>query len=180
MKKKGLLKIILIFLFSSLLHLPSQSQVHKYFIITGKIMTDSDCLKNCTIQITKNKKTPVLSQIPAHGRFRLELEYNTEYKLEFNTQGYRQKTVVVNTGVPENVFQNPENLPHFLMAVRLFKENHELTSLIQKITYSPEKNCFARIPGPYDIEYVEKDNPLEEPGIQSLINKTKIQGYQIF
>ncbi len=180
MKTKGLLKIIIIFLFSSLLHLPAQSQTHKYFIITGKIMADSDCLKNCSIRITKNQKQAVLSQIPEHGRFRLELEYNTEYQLVFSTDGDSPKTIVVNTGIPHDVLQNSENLPHFLMAVRLFKENRELTSPVQKITYSPGKRCFARLASPYDLEYADKDNPPVKIDLQSQINKSKILGYQIF
>jgi len=143
-------------------------------------MADTASLKNCSIQIAKNNKKSVTSQIPEHGRFRLELEYGTDYQLVFNTDGYTSKTIVVHTGIPVELMNQPENFPHFLMAVRLFKMNEELTTQVQEISFSPEKKCFARVSGPFDMEYVEKGTLPGNPDIQSEINKTRMQGYQIF
>lgn len=180
MKKKDLLKFVFIFLFSSLLNLPSHSQTHKYFVLTGKILTDSDGLKNASIQVIKNKKQTISTPIPDHGRFRLELEYNADYQLVFNSEGYLSKTIAVNTGIPPEIIQRTDNFPHFLMAVKLSKENQELYGQMQKICYSPEKDCFARVPGIYDIEYVAKDYAASKSGSYSQMNKSKMQIYQVF
>ena len=117
MKKKGLFKFILILLFSLVLNFYSQSQERKYFIITGKIISESAFIENGSIHITKNDNSTVISEIPLHGRFRLELNYNTEYRLTFLEKGFLHETILVNTGLPTETFKTHANFPHFLMAV---------------------------------------------------------------
>src|ERR1035437_593733 len=142
MVQKGLFKYILILLFSLVLNFYAQSQNRKYFIITGKIIFESEFVENGSIQITKNDHSTVVSEIPKHGRFRLELNYNTEYRLTFKEKGYLLKTILVNTGIPTKASETQENFPHFLIAVRLFKDNQEVADLysekeVQQISYSP-------------------------------------------
>lgn len=185
MIKKGQLKIVVIIVLSVVLHLSSQSQNRKYFIITGKILCESQWIDHCAVQIIKTNKSAVSSSIPNHGRFRLELEYNTEYQLIFNRKGYLPKTIVVNTEIPQEEMSNPENFPHFLMGVKLFKDSQDTENLssglpLQQISYSSQQKCFARVPTMLDIQYVEKGNSTQHQDTQAITNKSKMQVYQIF
>jgi len=185
MKKKGLFKFILILLFSLVLNFYAQSQNHKYFIITGKIISESEFVDSGSIQITKNDHSTVISEIPKHGRFRLELNYNTEYRLTFKEKGFLLKTILVNTGIPNKAIETQDNFPHFLMAVRLFKDNQDAANMysekeIQQISYSPQKDCFTRVPTIYDVEYVERGNSNQNQQVHTQVNKAKEENYQIF
>lgn len=185
MIKKGQLKIIMIFLLSIVLHFSSQSQSRKYFIINGKIMSETNGNDCSSVQIIKNRQKAVSYQIPEIGRFRLELEYNAEYQLIFNKKGNQPKTIIVNTDIPEKAINRPSNFPHFLMAVKLLGETQDPNNLysenqVQHISYSPQKDCFTRVPTMLDVEYVEKGKSIQNPRIQSQENKVKLQEYQVF
>ena len=185
MVQKGLFKYILILLFSLVLNSYAQSQNRNYFIITGKIISQSEFIENGSIQITKNDHSTVISELPKQGRFRLELNYNTEYRLTFIEKGYLLKTILVNTNLPREGTNTEANYPHFLMAVRLFKDNQDAANLysekeIQQISYSPQLNCFARVPTIYDVEYVERGNSTQNQQIHTQANKAKEENYQIF
>jgi len=180
MIKKAPLKIVLILLLSVVLHLSSQSQIRKYFIITGKIMSELIDRDNSSVEIIKNSQKGVSFQIPLHGRFRLELEYNTEYQLIFNKKGNQSKTIVVNTEIPEKSINSSSNFPHFLMAVNLFAGKPDSGNQVQHISYSIQNDCFARVPTMLDVEYVEKGISYQNLKIQSQENKAKLQEYQVF
>lgn len=185
MVKNGPCKIFLIFLFCIFIQVFAQSQNRKYFIITGKIISESASIENGSIQITKINKPSVFSEIPENGRFRLELDYNSEYQLIFAQKGLLPKTVIVNTDIPQEVLNSPENFPHFLMAIKLFKDNQDPANLYsgnqaQQITYFGETNSFSRVPTMFDVEYVDKGGKNQNPSIQSQENKTKMQVYHIF
>jgi hypothetical protein len=185
MIKKGLFKLILILLFSLVLNLYTQSQNRKYFIITGKLISESEFIENGSIQITKNDNSIVNSDVPKDGRFRLELNYNSEYRLTFKQNGYLLKTILVNTALPTETLNKEANFPHFLMAVRLFKDNQNAANLysekeIQQISYSPKQDCFTRVPTIYDVEYVERGNSNQNQQIHVRLNKTKEENYRVF
>lgn len=185
MEKKGLFKFIVILLLSLVLNFYAQSQERKYFIITGKIISESEFIENGSIHITKNDNSTVISEIPKQGRFRLELNYNTEYRLTFIEKGYLLKTILINTALPTEGVKAHANFPHFRMAIRLFKDNQDAANLysekeMQQIFYSPQQDCFARVPTIYDIEYVERGNSLQNQQIHTQPNKSKEENYQIF
>lgn len=185
MIKKSRTKIAMIFFLSVVLNFPSISQTPKYFIISGKILSELASNESSSIKITKNNKKSVFSKIPEHGRFRLELEYHTEYELTFNKKGYLSKTIVINTEIPEKTINSSSNLPHFFMAVQLFSisedsEYPDYATHIQRISYSIQKECFTRQAKAPEVEYVEKGKSHPDSGIQSHENKIKMQEYQLF
>lgn len=180
MIKKTQLKIVIILLLSVALHLSSQSQTRKYFIINGNVVSELNNSGNSTVQIIKNNQKSVSSQIPENGRFRLELEYNAEYQLIFTKKGNQSKAIVVNTDIPEKTINN---LHHLLMVVKLLAESQDSVNQcsknqIQHICYSPHNNCFTILPTMLDIEYVEKGNSIQNPKIQFQENKSKLQEYK--
>lgn len=185
MKKKGFRIIKLLITFVVVLQLSVSAQTPKYFIISGKILSDSEMFQNITVEIIKNNKTATISQIPTTRRFRLELAYNAEYQLTFNQNGHLSKTIIVNTEIPSEVMQRENKFPHYLMAVKLEKaiceeENITSSNLIQHICYSHEKNTFSKLPTIFDVEYVEQNTlSIRQPG-KSSENKSKFLSYQIF
>ena len=185
MKNKGLKVTKLLILFLAVNQLSVYAQTPKYFIISGKILSDSEMFQNITVEIIKNNQPATVSQIPTSRRFRLELAYNSEYQLKFNQNGHLSKTIIVNTEIPSEVMQRENKFPHFLMAVKLDKaiceeENITTSNPIQHICYSPEKDIFSKLPTIFDIEYVEQNALSLKQNSKLSENKSKFQSYQIF
>src|SRR3989339_786569 len=105
MKNKELKVIKLLFIFLAVIQLSISAQTPKYFIISGKILSDSEMFQNITVEIIKNNQPAVVSQIPTTRRFRLELNYNTEYQLTFKQNDHISKTIIINTEIPSEVMQ---------------------------------------------------------------------------
>lgn len=178
MTLKGQSKIVLIFIFSIILHLSSLSQNRKYFVINGKINSIFSNSENCSLQIIKNNSRTFNSQIPENGRFRLELDYNSNFTLIFKKKDHQPKTIQVDTTIPEEVLNRSENFANFLMTVNLQQGDENSVNQIQQIGYSPKEDCFAQITSGYTQEYFEK--ALEIQNSQTKENKTKIQSYQVY
>jgi hypothetical protein len=188
MKQKTFLKNVLAFFLYIVLNLSTQAQTpnHKYFIISGKIIAETEFVEPGEIRIIKKDSPAVYMSTPSLGRFRLELDYNTDYQLTFTQIGRMPKTVFVNTEVPLEVYHRKTNLPHFLMAVKLFADIQDVSNTNysenqkQQITYSSEKGCFLRVPTIFDVEYVDKANLQQASAIESQENKSKLKTYQVF
>jgi len=175
--------IILIATFFFVLNFSSQSQNQKYFIIVGTITSENGWIDSASVQIVKNNRPAVNSQIPKHGRFRLELDYNSEYLLTFNQNGFLPKTIQINTQIPKEIGLRPKNFPHFLMAVKLSETDQDEASLlagneVQQISYSAQYDCFERVPTIFESQYVDKGNLNSKQ--RSPEEKSKMQIYQIF
>lgn len=187
MKNKKLKYIQILFIFATItvFHFSASSQTQKYFIITGKILSDSDFSQNSSVQIIKNNKKAVVSQISTNGRFRLELDYNAEYQLTFTQNGHFEKTIVVNTEIPSEVFSRENNFPHFLMAVMLDKTCYETDQIhfdtpALHINYSSYSDNFVRTSNIYEVEYAQRNQLINKKSGGSSDSKSKLQNYQIF
>ena len=186
MHKITQLKIVAI-LFICVLQLSAKSQSHQYFVINGKIIPELNAseLGKSAVQIIKNDQKAVYFQIPENNSFRLELEYNAEYQLIFTKPGNQQKTIIVNTEIPENTFAKTSNFPHFLMAVKLLSDNKDQANFYsenqnQYISYSSASHCFAKIPTVFESNYVEKEKFYRNSEIQTQENEVRLQSYQMF
>ena len=171
MIKKDHLKIFLVLILIVLLSPTTQSQTRKYFVITGKIISASEIFDASSIQISKNNKSPLEFPIPSNGRFRLELDYNSDYTLTFVQKGFLPKAILVNTNIPDEVLNRPTNFPNFQLAVKLYKAEEDAKNLIpvdqkQQIYYSPDSDNFSRKSTIYDKKYV--DNGIPENNTVSL------------
>ena len=187
MKNKGLrhIQIFIMIIAVSVFHFNGLAQSQKYFIITGKILSGPEILQNSSVQIIKNNKPAIVSQISTNGRFRLELDYNAEYQLTFMQNGHFEKTIVVNTEIPSEVFQSENNFPHFLMAVMLDKTCYEADQInietpVLQINYSSKSGNFERLSNIYDVEYAQGSNLINKKTGSASDNKSRLQNYQIF
>jgi hypothetical protein len=163
MINKGILKIFLLFVFSAILIFSAQSQNRKYFVITGKIINESESFEKCFVQIKKQDKDSLVFPIQLNGKFRLELDYNSQYKITFSQVGQSSKTILVNTNIPQDVMTRPTNFSNFIIGVKLSKadtdqENFYSEKLVQQIAYSPVNDEFTRIPAMFEMQYVDKGN----------------------
>ncbi len=177
---KGILKFVVFLLICTIFHLSSTSQNRKYFVINGKVTAQSVIVENGTIQIVKNNKQTYDTQIQDHGRFRLELEYNSKYVLVFKQKDHQTKTIEVNTELPTEVFIRPENFPNFQMAINLFEGKDAENQNIYHVSYSANNQCFAKVPSEFDVEIIENDEPNLTQNIQKKENKSKLPHYHIF
>jgi hypothetical protein len=179
MIEKVLLRFVVILFLSFGLNLSSQSQNRNYFVVNGNVIAELNNVDNSSVQIIKNNQKSVSTQIPANGRFRLELEYNAEYRLIFSKKGNQSKAIIVNTEIPEKAMNNAANFSHFLMTVKLLagsqdSENKYSENQVQHICYSPQKDCFTALPSILNVEYVEKGNSDQDQIIQSQGYKSKL------
>lgn len=186
MIQKGTYKIHLVFLILwSLLTLSSQAQNHKYLVINGIVVSEKNSQDSCSILITKNNIKTIKAPIASHGRFRLELDYNSEYTLIFIKKGNFSKTVVVKTKVPGKVIAENENFQHFMMAVKLNPEtvnpeNKFPENQVQYISYFPQTNSFGKVPGINEIDHSDKARSTASAVVTLQVSKTRLQAYQIF
>ena len=185
MKKKNQTWNMLIFLLCLMLNFSLSAQTHKYFIITGQIVSDSEVIQDGAVHIMKNNKPAIISMVPENGHFRLELDYNCDYLLTFTEKGFLSKTIHVNTEIPQELKKLESNYPHFLMSVSLFKDNQDAKNLytgniLQQINYSPQENNFIRVSTIFDQEFVEKVNLGQNQSVQIQENKSKLNANHLF
>jgi hypothetical protein len=186
MKKKTFLKIALAFFLYIVLNNSTQAQTHKYFIISGKIISETEFIEPGEIRIIKKDSPAVYMPIPQLGRFRLELDYNTEYLLTFTQVGRMPKTIIVNTEIPDEAYLRKTNFPNFLMAVKLLIDKQDVSDIYysedqkQLITYSSQNDCFEKNPTLVDTNYFDKVNQQQASAIQSPDSKSKLKIYQVF
>ena len=183
--KKGIFRISAFIFLITLGSLSTTAQTPSYLIIKGVLLSELNSTDSSSIQISKNEKLQsIVAPVALDGRFRLELEYNSEYKLTFRKKGHFAKTVIVNTEVPTKASTEKINSSYFLMAVKLFSdiqnpENFYPGNQVQYVSYFPNTNNFRRVPTVLDYQYVEKGN-LSSISTSAVSSKSKSQNYQVF
>lgn len=180
MEFKNQFKLVTLIFFCTVLHFTSISQNRKYFVINGKVIAQSMHVENGTIEILKNDKQTFRTQVESHGRFRLELEYNSKYTLVFNQKDHQSKTVVVDTAAPVEMLNRPENFPNFKMAINLFEGSDEGNKAVYFVSYSENNQCFWKIPSESDIDFVNGEETNLTQISQRKDQKSKSIQYHIF
>jgi hypothetical protein len=185
MIKQGILKIGMFTFLISLTICAANAQNARYLIIKGLLLSENVSDDSSSIQISKkNADKPIVAPIARDGRFRLELDYNSEYKLIFCKKGHLAKTIIINTEIPQRALRQFTGSEYFLMAVKLFSdiqnpENFYPGNQVQRISYFANTNSFRRVPTVLDYEYVEKGASAN--GVSPAAGlKQKSQNYQLF
>lgn len=180
--KKQILTISVLILFLGLFNVPSYAETHKYLIINGILCPEIDSTDSCLIQISKNNGKSISSPIAYHGRFRLELEYNSTYELTFCKKGHQPKKIVIDTNIPDKSITETANIPHFLMSVKLYARKQNLDfeeNKIQYVGYFKQTNNFRKVMPVAEYELVQKDN-YSQTSLMLQGLKLKSQNYQVF
>jgi len=122
MEKVGRMRMRFVLIVLFLFQLTAQAQSKKYLVITGKIGPESVEAGNGTIEITRNEKEKKIVEISRNLRFRLELEFFSEYSLNFKYPGHFNKIISVSTEIPQEVWARDNDFPVFSVEVNLLKE----------------------------------------------------------
>jgi hypothetical protein len=119
-----------------LCQLTSNAQIKKQFAIIVNVAPEVEGKGKATIEITKNGKEKSTVVIPINEKYELNLDYFNEYVLMFKYQDHVDKTLLVSTNVPNEIWQKNANFPPFPMIVHLAKKTGE------KIKSEKEKPIF--------------------------------------
>jgi len=161
MQKIGRFCFLVFLILNLLFQLPSQAQSKKYFVITGKIIPETEGTGNGTIEVTKNGKETSNIDIPKNGRFRFELEFFNEFSLTFKYPGHFNKIIVVSTEIPQEVWQRDNDFPPFPMIVQLTKEFEGIDKSFTlkpsgRIFYGKEGDNFEKESYVSDLQFTEQ------------------------
>ncbi|WP_423127898.1 hypothetical protein [Gaoshiqia sp. Z1-71] len=156
MKKALLVFIFIAFVFQ----LSAQQEDEIFFVVNGRLTTDSGKLDGATIAVSKNGERGETVTPPRSGRFDFNLEFNNEYQLTFNLAGCFQKIIIISTYVPDEILRKNNKFPPLPFVLNLFKEVEDLD---RSFTIKPVARVFynARIDN-FDSEIYFSDNQLRE------------------
>lgn len=137
------------------------SHAQKGFQIVGRVKVEGGGLDNSRVVIHKNgeKERTLTSGL---SKFNLTLDYNANYTLSFEKDGYVTKTLVFDTKAPAQAVTN--GFAPFEFAVSLFKQYDDVNTVVFNqpvgmIKYDPSTDDFD-----YDTDYTKS--------IQSQLQKT--------
>jgi tetratricopeptide (TPR) repeat protein len=161
MEKVGRMRMWFFLIVLFLFQLTAQAQSKKYFVITGKIGPESAEAGNGTIEITRDGKETKIVEIPKNLRFRLELEFFSEYSLNFKYPGHFNKIIHVSTEIPQEVWARDNDFPVFPMVVTLLKEFEGIDKSFTlkpagRIFYGKEIDNFEKEAYISDIQFLEQ------------------------
>ncbi len=147
-------------LFLLLLLVQTFAQEQNFFVVTGRLTTDDGKIDGATITVTKNDAGSETITPPRTGRFRFEFDFNNEYKLTFQKEGFFKKIIVVSSHVPQDVMDRDNRFPPLTFMVNLFQE---LAGIDKSFTNKPVGRVFynADIDN-FDTEIFFSDIQIEE------------------
>ena len=166
------IEVLFFLVFMLLLQLSSVGQNKKFFIITGKIVPEVESAEKGIIEISKSGSQADKIEIPKNNRFRLELEYFKEYTLTFTLSGHFNKSIIVSTEIPQEVWQRDNDFPPFPMVVQLFKE---IEGIDKSFTLKPAGKVFYG----KQTDNFEKESYFSDVQIAEQIETAKTQSGQV-
>ena len=124
---------------------PAGLAKYKNFQIPGKVKLDSGDPSGTIVNLINldSKQIEKSINVPATGKFDLELSYFKEYKIIVTKEGYYDKELRVSTVIPRNVWEKDSVFPPFSIIVSLYKKIEDAKKMnfegktIGKIYYSP-------------------------------------------
>jgi hypothetical protein len=158
----------------------SHAQNFNYLIIKGLVITEIESTDSCSILISEKSEKVLRAPVEEDGRFRLELKYNTEYKLVFQKSKHHSKTIIVNTKVPQADDGSKFNYSPFLMAVKLASEPElSFEGQVQYVGYSLSTGTFNRMEMMPGADYADK-NTVNRSGSAPQLSKVRAPKYMFF
>jgi len=92
------------------------------FTIDGRLTSDGGNTDGATITISKDGQQQEIVTPPRTGKFFFKFDFNHEYRLNFNCEGYFQKIIIISTFVPTEVLQRNNKFPPLSFELNLFQE----------------------------------------------------------
>lgn len=155
-------RIFIFFLFLSL-GLGSYAQDRDYIEVVGRVMTQDNGgqLDGARMIVEKNGESPETITLPRSGRFNLELEFQNDYKLTFECDGFFKKIIEVSTRVPLDVLEEDSYFPELQWTVQLYENILGIDatfteSPVARVFYSSDINNFDTDIYYSDIELTQR------------------------
>lgn len=146
-------RIGMLFFFASLLFLSPlnlHAQIKRQFTIIVKVVPEAAGAGKATLEIAKNGKEKSTVEIPLTEKYTLNLDYFNEYSLVFKYADHFDKTILVSTEIPDEIWQKDANFPPFPMLVILVKKTEEKVKSekekpILRVAYVEEIDNFGKV-----------------------------------
>jgi hypothetical protein len=127
-----------------------EAQTKKQLTIIVKIAPEVVGKGTGILEMTKNGKEKSAINIPINERYTLNLDFFNEYNLKFKYPDHLDKTVLISTKVPNEIWQKDANFPSFPMIVNLIKNTKENVKRekekpILKVAYMKEIDNFGKV-----------------------------------
>ena len=162
-------KTILAF-FLLVMVMPLFAQEDVFFEVSGRLTTDDGSTNGAIITLVTNGNLSEVITLPRTGRFSFDFDYNNEYELTFQCDGYFKKIVVISTHVPQDVMDENSKFPAFQFVVNLFNDipgiDESFTNkAVAKISYNSQIDNFDS-----EIYYsdIDLEKQIEEAVSQNL------------
>ena len=155
MRFQSYYRIIILFTATYLSNHAFAQNADAFFQIPGRIKLEKGDPAGTVVSLTNLENNNVEKRITVNnsGRFDLQLNYQTDYRIDFAKEGYYDKIIDVSTIIPRGVWEKDSVFPPYLVVVTLYpvvpdtKMSFE-GKVIGKIVYSPDgvlDNFDARI-----------------------------------
>ena len=141
---RRLIQMIVYLLIVTLTINVSGQKKSQYFQIPGRVKMDKGDPNGAVVNVMNMESKLVEKSIAVTslGKFDLQLNYQTEYKLSVSKEGYYSKDILISTLIPPNVWEKDSVFPPFYIIVTLFKKVTDapmsfIGKTIGKVSYSP-------------------------------------------
>jgi len=141
---RRLIKIIVCLLIILLTFEVSGQKKYQFFQIPGRVKMDKgeptgSVVNVLNLESNKIEKSITISSL---GKFDIQLNFQTEYKLSVSKEGYYTKDILISTLIPQNIWEKDSVFPPFYIVVTLFKKVTDTPlsfegKTIGKVSYSP-------------------------------------------
>lgn len=106
----------------------SQGQQNKTFVIEGSVKVEKGDATGASVRTIQNGQVRSQTKLLKKGTFKLSLDLNQEYILEFDKTGYYGKKILVSTEVPSYTIEREQKIKSMLIEVYLYKEQATVSS----------------------------------------------------
>lgn len=185
MQKFGRLGVLLVLILLFVFQLTSVGQNKKNFVVTGKVDPEITTAKSGLIEVSKTGGAQTTVDVPKNGRFRLELEYFSEFTLTFSYPGNFSKTIVMSTDIPQDVWERDNDFPPYPMVVKLLREVEGIDKSFTlkpsgKVFYSKKSDNFESEIIITDVQIAQQvNNAQKQTGAikkeEKIVSKTEAQ-----
>jgi hypothetical protein len=173
MQKIGGIGLLIFLTFMFLFQETSVGQDKKKFVINGKIIPEVETSENGTVEVSKSGVAePMIVEISKNRHFKLDLDFFSEYSLIFKLAGHFNKTIIVSTDLPDEVWKRDNNFPPFPMVVQLFRE---IDGIDKSFTLKPAGKIFYS----KQTDNFDKENYALDKQIANQMDAAKAQSEQV-
>ena len=118
------------FIFTGIFPLTAQD---KYIIVEGLVKPDDAAATTVTVVVSKGGKNKKTYTTKPDGRYKLELDFQSVFDIEFVLSGYVTRKFVIDTKVPKEIYE--EGLMPFFLDVLMFKPMDNLAEETGRIKF---------------------------------------------